>query len=91
MSMNKVGASESQMRLMQTVATAIEFHTLTSPMSVEDIVCVLGVCIGAAMANGKSVIPRSQLRQMVLANIDNSMQTADQTPQSRLILPAGMA
>ncbi len=89
MTHNKVAASESQARLMQTIAGCIQLHTMTSPMTVEDIVSVLGVCIGAAIANGKSYVPRRELRQIVLANIDNAMQAADQTPRSPIIMPPG--
>jgi ribosomal 50S subunit-associated protein YjgA (DUF615 family) len=89
MSINKVSASEAQTRLMQYIGGVIQQVTMTSPMSVEDIVSVLGVCCGAAIANGKSVMSRRELRQMVLANLDNAMQTADQMPKSAIIMPPG--
>lgn len=91
MTTNRVSASESQQRLMQYIGAVIQQHTLTSPMSVEDVVAVLGICAGSAIANGKSVLPRRDLRQMLMANVDFAMQQADQMPKSSLILPAGMA
>ncbi len=92
MSMNKVGASESQMRLMQYIGAVIQQVTLTSPMSAEDVVAVLGICAGSAIANGKSVMSRREMRQMLMSNVDFAMQQADQMPApSGLILPAGVA
>lgn len=91
MTINKVSASQGQQILMEYVAAVIQQVTLTSPMSVEDIVSVLGVCCGAAIANGKSTMSRRDLRQLVMMNIDNAMQTADSMPKpSGLILPPGM-
>lgn len=91
MTISKVSAAESHVRLMQGIGAQIQHHTMTSPMSVEDVVAVLGVCAGAAIANGKSPLSRRELRQVMLANLDNAMQTADATPQSALILPPGVA
>lgn len=91
MTVSKVSASQGQQILMEYIAAVIQQVTLTSPMPVEDIVSVLGVCCGAAIANGKSNLSRRDLRQLVLANLDNGMQTADSMPKaSGLILPPGM-
>lgn len=91
MTISRVQANEAQSLLMQGIGAQIQHQTMMSPMTLEDIVAVLGVCAGAAIANGKSPLSRRDLRQVVMANLDNAMQTADATPQSALILPPGMA
>ena len=91
MTISKVSASQGQQILMEYVAAVIQQVTLTSPMAVEDIVSVLGVCCGAAIANGKSNLSRRDLRQLVLANLDNGMQTADSMLwHTSPILPPGV-
>lgn len=87
MTTNRVSASESQQRLMQYVGAVIQQHTLTSPMVLEDIISVLGICIGASIGNGKSPLTHRDLRQVAIANIDHGLQAALQAPRSPIIIP----
>jgi len=87
MTISHVATPESSVRLMQLIGQAIVMHTLTTPMTPDDIAGVLGFCAGAALANGESPSRMQERRSMVLANIDHAIQQFQGQPKTGLILP----
>lgn len=87
MTISHAPVSESHVRLMQAIGNIIVLHTMTSPMEPDDIAGVLAFCAGAALANGDSPHKMSERRQMVIANLDHSIQKFGSQPKTGLILP----
>lgn len=93
MTLNRVKANLSQERLMIAIGEAIRLHTMVSPMTLEDIVGVLGFTTGAAIARADRRLSKSELRQMAVANIDHGLQAALSAPPpileatANLVLP----
>jgi len=87
MSISHVATPESSVRLMQAIGQVIMIHTMTTPMTPDDIAGVLGFCAGASLANGESPARMNERRQMVLANIDHAIQQFQGQPKTGLILP----
>ncbi len=87
MTINHVKTPEASVRLMQAIGNIIQFHTMTSPMTPDDIAGVLGFCAGATLANGESPARMNERRQMVLANLDHAVQQFQGQPKTGLILP----
>lgn len=87
MTISHVKTPEANVRLMQAIGNVIVTHTMTSPMTPDDIAGVLGFCAGAALANGESPSRMQERRSMVLANIDHAIQQFQGQPKTGLILP----
>lgn len=73
MSITTMKVSESQERLMTAIGNAVQSHTMTSPMLLEEIVGVLAFAVGGAIAQTDRRLTKSELRQMAIANIDNGI------------------
>ncbi len=78
---------DSHVRLMQAIGFVIMNHTMTSPMTPDDIAGVLGFCAGATLANGESPARMQERRAMVIANLDHSIEQFRGQPKTGLILP----
>lgn len=87
MTINQSKIPESHKRLMEAIGQAIQLHTLTTPMSAEDVIGILSFCAGAAVANGKSPHSKRELRSLAVQNIDNAIAVFAAQPASGLILP----
>lgn len=84
-----VSLNEGHHRLMQAIGAAITAHTKASPMSIDEIVGILGFCAGAAIVSGcQSANNCRRMRAVAVDNIDNGMDVMRRAERSSgLILP----
>lgn len=82
-------ANPAMTRLALAIGEAIQRHTLTSPMTAEDVIGVIAFCAGSAIGQKEAQRQHKvrELRQMAVANIDLGIQSAQQASGPRLILP----
>lgn len=88
---SEVRLNEGHHRLMLAIGDVIAKHTTESPMAMDEIVGVLGFCVGAAIIRGaESQKVRRNLRSVAVGNIDNGMDAMRRAVTgSSLILPEG--
>lgn len=78
--------SERQARLMDAVGQAVQLHTMTSPMPIEEIVAVLAFAVGGAIGQTNKRLTKSELRRMAVQNIDNGIDAVSGSG-GRILLP----
>lgn len=87
MTMNTVKADEKIIRLQQQIGFTIQQFTLTTPMTADDVIAVLGFCLGATIANSPKNASIRDRRQAALANMDHGINAFLAAPKSGLIIP----
>lgn len=87
MTINTVKADEKTVRLATAIQMTIQQFTMTSPMTPNDVIAVMGFCIGGAIANAPQTHSISQRRQLAMANIDLGLNAFLSAPKPSIILP----
>jgi dienelactone hydrolase len=87
MAITNVKADEKMVRLATQIQMTIQQFTMVSPMTADDVIAVMGFCIGGAIANAPQNHTVRERRQMAVANIDHGLNAFLAAPKSNLIFP----
>lgn len=87
MTLKHVVANEAQADLMQAIGAAIFKQTLITPLTLDQIVGVLGYTTGCAIAKTDRSLKPRDLRQMAISNIDLGLQAMATNGGHGLVIP----